>query len=246
MRKAYVLGIPVREVVLLSVVVSLVLFYLTGTPLSLLLPPLVYGATEFLYRRYVNSVWEELPHFVHALSTSQRLTLSDVVKEGTKGYGNLSRELSYVERNVENGVPVERALRGMAERLGDKNIERVVETIIWAFRGGNTERLLKNLAEELYVTLEESRERRYTLSLTRYTVMLSAFLLVPLVLGMTENMVEEIGGSFPFSTVLTYLVLLSFITSLFLSLLEGGLNNLLPYLLLGTSSAVGVFLWLAW
>ncbi len=255
-RKLYVLGIPISQrefvvAILFSTVLVAALLYPLGPKyslLSLLVPAAAYLSVEYLYSRHLSEIRQELPRFIHYLSTYPSLTLRDVLRVGKSGFGTLSRELSVAYSMVERGVSPSRALRGIVRRIDDPEVKRVFETLLASFMGGNPRKLLEGLSEELYFSQELEGERRATLSIQRYSIALSAFVLVPFILGIVVAMVERLG-SVPtdvVSLIPPYLIILSLISGSFLAWTEGKPKNALLYIFLGALSSLLIYWVVLW
>ncbi len=240
-RKLYNLGLPLssREFLTYTILAtallfgSLYFFLPSYAPSALFLPIIAYILVDYLHERKISKIEAELPRFIHLLSTYPNLTLKDVIRLGSSGFGELSSEFRGMKRLVESGSPASRVLLSFARRTGSPLIGRVVEGLVTAFRSGGTEKLLKNLSEELYFLSELENERRGAISLQRYSIILSASLLVPFILGLVVAVVRRLGASS--SPVLplipTYIGMLAFISGLFLAWTEGKPKNAAVYIL---------------
>lgn len=241
-RKLYNLGISLSSrdfllIVLALTVLSFVLlvFFLPSYAVSaLFLPVLAYILVDYLHERKISKMESELPRFVHLLSTYPNLTLKDVIRLGSSGFGELSTEFEGLRKLVESGSPPSRVLLSFARRTGSPLIQRVVEGIVTAFRSGGTEKLLRNLSEELYFLSELENERRGAISLQRYSIILSASVLVPFILGLVVAVVKRLGMSNSpiFPLIPTYIAMLAFISGSFLAWTEGKPKNAAVYILI--------------
>ncbi len=238
------LGWDERNVVAVIILLTASTYLLFGF-YAILVPILSFISIVYFYERKKQRIEEELPRWVHTAATYPSITPKALISLGRKGFGELSKELESVERMVEKGIPPLRALRTLYERWDSSLIERAITSIIEAFRAGTAPQLLKNLSEELYVVGETEREKLSTLSLQRYSILLSSFLLVPIVLGFVTKLVERMGGSIG-EVVLVYLLLLVSISGFFVGALERKPKNIPVYILVGSLVAMGVYMVIVW
>ena len=255
-RILYNLNVPLssRDYTLAVFIITALLFlllYLLSplySLLALLIPIFAYIGLDYLHRRKIQRMEEELPRFVHLLSTYPIHSLRDVIKLGSKGFGELSSEFSGLQKLVERGSSPARVLRSFARRTGSPYILRVMDGIVTAFHSGVPDSFLRNLSEELYFMHEMEGERRSSLSLQRYSILLSSVFLVPFILGLVVSMVRHLGYSNPFilSLIIPYLIMLSFISGSFLAWTEGKPKNAPLYILLGSLTSVSVYVVVSW
>ncbi|NPA86686.1 MAG: hypothetical protein GXO00_01635 [Candidatus Diapherotrites archaeon] len=95
---------------------------------------------------------------------------------------------------------------------------------------------------------ELENERRSAISLQRYSILVSAAVLVPFILGLVVSVVERLGSPDPFvlSLVPLYVGMLASISGLFLAWTEGNPKNAPFYILVGVVVALGVYTVVTW
>ena len=255
-RTLYNLGIPLSSkeflvaLVILTATITtlLIIFFPDFAYLGIFFPLAVLLLLDYYHGLKVRRVEEELPRFIHYLSSHPHRTLRDVIRLGTKGFGELSREMQGLEKMMERGARPSRLLISLGKRLGSPYVERVMESIVMAFRSGNTDELLRNLSEELYFVHELEGERRSALALQRYSILVSASFLVPFVLGLVTQLSRSLGGTN--TTVLNlippYLLMLAFISGSFLAWTEGKPKNAPIYILFGGVVSLLVYWVMTW
>ncbi len=249
-RKLYNLDIPLSSdqfllLLLLTTFVSAMLLYIIDiSPVySLVVLAIVLSALEYMHNMYVRQIEDSLPRYLHYVSTLPLATVSQFVKYGREGFGALSREFKRIVEAGGEEKDYRRMLRGMAERLGSPLIERVIKSVLIAFEYGKQKELLKGLAEELYFVREIEQEKSASVSLHRYSLIVTSFLVIPFILANVVSMVNELGTDISEieQVIPYYLVVLSLITASYVGVHSGNYKNLPVYFVVGTVISLGVY-----
>lgn len=122
------------------------------------------GIVDYLNRRWLGSVEDQLPEVLRVVSQAQRtgMTLPRAFEEASKrAHGALTLELKRVVAQMSWGVSFEDALRNFARRVGTPLVRRTVSLIIECYRiGGNIEQVIDQTSH--YVReLQGLRKERY-------------------------------------------------------------------------------------
>ncbi len=193
---------------------------------------------------------EMLPLALLELSTLPIHGLQDVAKYLSSGYGPVSERFSRARKMMERGIPPVSAMRSVA-RDTTPLFQHAVEMIIAGYQSGaDWNRIIRKTAEDIEAVVDMERQRRASLSLQKYNVLLSAGVFVPAILGISERMVDRIsaGAWNPLITalhasILPYILILAVESAVFLALLEGRLRNTLYYaVVLGVLGVASFFI----
>ena len=133
--------------------------------LSVVFGLLPYAIVDYLNRRYLESIDKNLAAFFKGLAEAVRAgmpfmkALESVAKVTP---GPLGREMGKVVVRVEFGVPLEDALRDLAERLKIPSIRRAVTILITAHESGGRLVEVLDTAAEMQALIRAYEEERRT------------------------------------------------------------------------------------
>lgn len=192
----------------------------------------------------------ELPSALFHASTVQAAGAEEVLKALSSGYGLLSQEA----RRVLNAANKGESIRNALERVKKPRLLREALGFIKTAEstGADLNALLKSLAEDYAHAMELEREKKTGLALQKYSLLLAAGFLAPLVLGFVLCFAADFDASL-FSTnaqvpleaarfaVTTYIILLALMASAFAAFLDGKKYAALYYAALLTPTALAVF-----
>jgi Flp pilus assembly protein TadB len=152
--------------------------------------------------------------------------------------GPLSDEISVSLKQLRAKVKPARALEDLWERNGSEALRRVASFFSQLFdSGASVQHYAGLMAEDLFCLFEERRVRRDSLSMQKYTLVFGA-LILPVILGNSLSLVQGMSGISGSETALppsaqsavpAYLIIYSFLCSLFISDAESRPSSMLTY-----------------
>ncbi len=193
---------------------------------------------------------EILPLALLELSTLPIHSLKDVATHLSKGYGPISERFAHARMLIDKGIPPVSAMRSAVEGTTPL-LQHAVEIIIAGYRSGASwNQIIRKTAEDIEAVVDMERQRRASLSLQKYNVLLSAGVFVPAILGISERMVQKLGAGtwnplIPalHNSILPYILILSAESAVFLAFLEGRLRNAIYYaVMLGAMGVASFFI----
>ncbi len=250
---------------LLSLLLSL-LFFLSSLPLlsllSLGIAPLFLSATVYFSESRSLELDSRLPDALFRASSAGKSVpfermLSSIADAG---YGPLSSEFASIVRQIKSGARVPDALNSHADGTSSLLLSRSLRLLVLAYKGGaDMYRPVRATAEDMLSLFSLLRERAGMLSMQKYTLLAACAILVPLILGSVTLAVSGFAKDFAqlsisqgqvpeglFSSArdasLSYILLFSAITSLFISAQEGQIRRSALYFLSTTPVGAAVFL----
>jgi len=142
-------GIPLfDEYLLLAVVITV-------------FPPAVLDYVDYRWKR---SIDKHLPDLFRSIVQAQKtgMTLPQALEEASKRrYGPLTKELKRMVAQMSWGVPFEKALQSLGERVDTALMRRTVPLILEASRsGGRVERVFDPMEKFVQTTLKFDAERK--------------------------------------------------------------------------------------
>ncbi|GEM_PF-4805916 len=197
-----------------------------------------------------------------ASSLSEFMGLDEVVKSlSESNYGALSEEFAIVYRQIKAGAPFESAIKHMIKRNNSRILERTMNLILMGYStGADISQSLKEVAEDLSKTYDSYRQRAASLTVEKYTLLASASFIVPALIGLMISLVngfdlsnlQELGlglANDQKSAILNnsmlgnqiYIILYSFIASIFIALQENRIEKSLIYITIITPLSYLVF-----
>jgi len=139
-------------------------FYLDFVFFALVAALIPIGIFDYLNRRWVKNIEDQLPEVLRIVSQSQRTgsTLPRAFEEASKrASGALAIELRRAVAKMSWGVPFEDALRSFSKRVGTPLVRRTVSLIIECYKiGGNIEQVMEQTASYTR-ELHSLRKERY-------------------------------------------------------------------------------------
>ncbi|MBI2079203.1 type II secretion system F family protein [Candidatus Micrarchaeota archaeon] len=224
--------------VLLVVLLSLILFLVPDLFSYALIP--ILGL--FIYKHFVSSRGEtkiveienKLPDALLSLSTLPKGASPEKCLYTIEhaDYGELSKEIAVSLNQLKSNISIENVLLDFSKRNNSKIISRFCFLLLYCFNTGSINQA-SNLANDLLKFFEVIRERSQLFSMQRYTLILGS-IIIPLIILLSLSITSTIplsssvfDKSFLINLVLGYLIIYSFVSSMFLSYIEGdGSKNL--------------------
>jgi hypothetical protein len=161
------------------------------------MPFLVFhGLAETKKKKQAREIREKLPlALFQAASLSNVTCLEDVVKKlGQSGHGRLSQLFTQASNQVENGIPLEKALQDSAKQSNSVLYSRTVKILARGHsNGGDLSMLLREAAEDSAKATNVLREQASNTSLEKYTLLLGGGIIVPVIMGVVSSLVTGIG-----------------------------------------------------
>ncbi|MBI1973456.1 type II secretion system F family protein [Candidatus Micrarchaeota archaeon] len=176
----------------------------------------------------------------------------DLVESLASGRGELSEELQKCHAEITNGETFEGALKRLAQRNDSKLLSRFCSMMMVGYRTGcDMSKVLSSLADDASMTLQATRERASAILVEKYTVIASACLVLPVMLGSVISLSSSIAS--PDNSILRfgadedtrkalfgaavlgsglYAALFSIIAAVFVAVQDGRKENAIIYLLL--------------
>jgi len=106
----------------------------------------------------------------------------------------LGKDFERVYRDIKNGSSVEDALERNKRLNKSESYNRVIDLLLQSYSsGGKVSELLRELAEDLMETKAIVKERQAVMLVTKYTLLLSAGIIVPAILGTVIGLVSGLG-----------------------------------------------------
>ena len=235
----------------LSVLFSLIIFYYTFSPFSVIfamLPLVFYGVFLYLEDLRISQIESYMPDALFYASSLHSFGLEKVVNElAYSNYGLLSSEFYKTYNQVSAGFSIKIALVSLVERNNSLIIERGISLLVKIHDlGSSLERALRSTAEDIYDMFILMRERSSILSMMKYNLFISS-LIVPAIFGAVISIVSSLDLSYItiligesssidlYSSILfsinVYLVEFSFLSSLFLADFSGSWKRFVIYLI---------------
>lgn len=168
----------------------------------------------------------------------------------------ISKEFRICYSQIKNGTPVIDALNNISKRNKNEKLEKIINYLKISYESGiDVSELFVKLSKNLLNTEIVEKEKQVGLAIQKYTLIISAAVIVPLVLKWVLNIVS--GFSFTklldiFSFDLTlfktakiaiyvYIGELSLITSIFVGIIDGSWKKFIIYLIFIVPIAYIVF-----
>jgi len=124
-------------------------------------PPAVLDYVDYLWKR---SIDKHLPDLFRSIVQAQKtgMTLPQALEEASKRrYGPLTKELKKMVAQMSWGVPFEKALQSLGERVDTALVRRTIPLILEASRsGGRVERIFDPMEKFVQTTLTFDQERK--------------------------------------------------------------------------------------
>ncbi|MEW6295779.1 MAG: type II secretion system F family protein [Candidatus Diapherotrites archaeon] len=109
-------------------------------------------------------------------------------------FGLLSKEFKKVNSEIRKGASIEKALSRMQQRCKSKIVERAADLLIQGHSSGaEMHSVFKETAEDVLETQSIIRERNATTTIEKYTVLMAAAIIVPLILGLIVGLIEGLN-----------------------------------------------------
>ena len=106
----------------------------------------------------------------------------------------LGKDFKRVYLDIKNGASVEEALERNKRLNKSESYARVIDLLLQSYSsGGKVSELLRELAEDLMETKAIITERQAVMLVTKYTLLLSAGIIVPAILGTVIGLVSGLG-----------------------------------------------------
>jgi Flp pilus assembly protein TadB len=215
---------------------------------SFSIPIVVYFFIAFLIDRRGKEIEENLSSALFQAAVHEKGTpIEKIIKDISKSsYGNLSKEFSIANKQIERCADVVIALKEISERNNSKILEIVIELLVKCYRVGKDIQLtIREMAEDIFEIESMLKERSAALSLQKYTI-LGGCVLLPIILGITINLVS--GLEFPTSKITKeqmfeffsvvkencgiYIIAYVLFSSILISIQEGKKKNFIIYFMI--------------
>jgi hypothetical protein len=215
---------------------------------SFSIPIVVYFFIAFLIDRRGKEIEENLSSALFQAAVHEKGTpIEKIIKDISKSsYGNLSKEFSIANKQIERGADVFIALKEISERNNSKILEIAIELLVKCYRVGKDIQLtIREMAEDIFEIESMLKERSAALSLQKYTI-LGGCVLLPIILGITINLVS--GLEFPTSKITKeqmfeffsvvkencgiYIIAYVLFSSILISIQEGKKKNFIIYFMI--------------
>lgn len=111
--------------------------------------------------------------------------------------GYLSKEFSAVLREIRQGGNIEQALNSMDRRVDSPVLRKAVRLMLQGYETGcDMNTVFRETAEDIMETNSLIQERSAQFTISKYTLLLSGAIIIPLVLGLIVRLVSGMDFSF--------------------------------------------------
>jgi len=136
---------------------------------------------------------ELTPCLYHASSIASYQNTEKVLKEISKGHGELSKEFKKTHREIETGETVKKALKNMKDRNNSNLVKRAIQVLINGHESGtDLSKSLEETAEEAKKLHEIKRKRALSTTVEKYTLLLAGGVIVPFILGTLTSVIGSL------------------------------------------------------
>ncbi len=169
-----------------------------------------------------------LPKGVHMKELFERLCKEKL--------GYISKEFCIAKRQFDNNMNITNVMDDLKKRVPSKLFERVIEILDYAFKSGkNVGEKISEIAEDILMFSELKREQISMISIQKYSLLMG-MLLVPLIVSSAFSIISSLGVTkgvslqgIEESVVPAYLIIMSAVTAIFITSLEGKRTEELIY-----------------
>lgn len=172
-------------------------FYGSVTALACFMLAVAAGAMHpiYLYGKKTREIDATVPDLLLQASLfPPRTPITRILGYLSKAGYPLSREFSKALKEIKNGSSVPEALENIRHRVKSKSVERTVKLLVQGYESGaDISKVFKETASDLLKTQNVLRERNLTLAIQKYTLLLSAAILLPLILGMLGGLSKDMS-----------------------------------------------------
>ncbi len=150
--------------------------------------------------------------------------------------GTISKEFCIAKRQFDNNMNITNIMQDLRDRVPSKLFARVIEVLEYAFKSGrNVGEKISELAEDILMFSELKREQMSLLAIQKYSLLLG-MVLVPVIIASAIsivgglNVVDKQGlEGLKSSVIPAYFILMSALTSTFITSIEGKRTSELIY-----------------
>ncbi len=233
----------------LALALFLAYFDLSYAPFALLLPISYVTVSDYLKERKRRKIEEALPRAALELAIRPFITLSDAVRFLSSGFGELSNEFRKAKRMIDQGLPPRRALLALSSDAPPL-LRRFIRVLVIGHQSGASwEELLRGCAEDFEHIFAARREAASALALQKYSILLSAAVLVPTVLGIAFRIARNVSLGYMESAYVNvlrvavpiHIASLVVLSSLFAALVDGNPKEAFFHILLMLPLALGIY-----
>jgi hypothetical protein len=203
-----------------------------------------YLATAYVtYKAIINEKRaEEIEHYLpdalfSAAALPKSVTMERIFETmGKAEYGALAEECEKTRKQLASGVSVPLALHDLELRNDSENLKRAATMLDYAYQTNRMDNLNK-LADDILRFTELKREGAALASMQKYTMFFGA-LLIPLILGITMNLLEDMLHFFTndlsslkivSQIIQPYLLVYAAMSATYASVIEGKRSNIVIY-----------------
>ncbi len=166
--------------------------------------------------------------------------------------GPIAQEFGIVKNQIASGVSPKSALSNVAQRTDSLLIHRCISLMLLGYKSGADMRVaLRKVAEDVYSTFDQLRERKNAIAMQKYTLLAGSALLVPLVMGIAIGMSKVIGKSGVAGSGASidmmgpsaaYIIIFALLSAIYSATLEGNSKKAVIYFLLAGPLALLVLI----
>jgi hypothetical protein len=245
---------------ILSILLMIIMFYsdisiekiLVAGVLSFFVPIVIFYLIEdIIFERNKRKKEDLLAELILEISVFvDNISINELIKKVSEmDFGLLKKDFIYLNSLIENGSETKSAIEQIIKMNKSSELTRFYELLIMGSEsGGNLSLLLSEMAEENLSNKAIIKERQAIMIITKYTLLLSSVLIIPIILGLIISLVSgfnsnfssalELGLSYEqrqdlFNTTILginiYIIEYALISSFFLSIQEGNKKNFFIY-----------------
>ncbi len=151
------------------------------------------------------------------------------------GKGKIKKESCIAYKQLKHFISIEKVIEDFKRHINSRFIEEIIDVVSYSFKTGkDIDKKISELAEQVLTFTELKREYNSLLSMQRYSIILG-MLLMPFIISSTFSLISSLEISTEYfsklkiSIIPAYMILMSSLSSMFLSTLENNKAKELAY-----------------
>jgi pilus assembly protein TadC len=227
----------------------------------LFIPLVVYFIILYLIDHRAKEIENYLPDALFQVGAlEQGVPIEKIIQNLSKsGYGPLSEEFAMVSRQISAGTNIESSLLGVSERNNSGILDRVIVLLNQCYKiGGDIQLVIRETAEDIFDLVALAKEQAAILAMQRYTILFGGCIIIPIILAFVINIISGLDYnllnissvsqverqsliSATTNAAQAYLIIYTFLASLFIAHQEGRARKAVVYFLIFVGIAIFLF-----